>query len=94
MLRKLSTPITLEIACIHNKTVKVLWAYIHSLISANWFIFSRPGVLTRRKKESLKSILRNKETRARNKAVLVCFNQTGSSNSKTADMAASYEPGN
>ena len=56
--------------------------------------FSRPGVLTRRKKESLKSILRNKETRARNKAILFCFNQTGSSNSKTADMAASYEPGN
>ena len=94
MLRKLSTPITLEIAYIHSGTVKVLRVYIPLLISANWFIFSRRGVLTRRKKESLKSILHNKDTRARNKAILFCFNQTGSSNSKTADMAASYEPAN
>ena len=37
-----------------DETVKVLWGYVYSLISANWFIFSRPGVLTRRKKEYLK----------------------------------------
>lgn len=51
VLRKLSTPVTLEIAYIHNGTV------ISILISANWFIFSRPGVPTRRKKESLKKFI-------------------------------------
>ena len=85
MLRKLSTPITLEIAYIHNKIVKVLLAYIHPLISANWFIISRPDVLTRRKKV-LVSILHNKGTRVRNKAIIFSFNRTGSPYSETADI--------
>ena len=59
---------------------------IHFLISANRFLFSRPGVLTRRKKENLKSILHNEDTRIRNKAILFSFNRTGSPNSKTADI--------
>ena len=86
VLRKLSTPITPKLGYIHNETVKVLWLYVHPLISANWFIFSRPGVLTRRKKDNLKSVLNNKDTRVRNKAILFSFNRTGSQNSKTADI--------
>ena len=31
-------------------TVKVLWVYIHPLISENWLVISCPGVLTIRKK--------------------------------------------
>ena len=34
----------------YTAAVKVLWVYIYPLISANWFIVSRRGVLTRRKK--------------------------------------------
>ena len=73
MLRKLSTPITPKLSYIRNEAVKVLWLYVHPLISPNWFTFSRPGVLTRRKKINLKSILHNKDTRVRNKAILFNF---------------------
>ena len=86
VLRKLLTPITLGSAYIHNKTVKVLQVYIHPLISANWFIISRPCILTRRKKKMLLSIFHNKGTRVRNKAILFSFNRPGSPNSKTADI--------
>ena len=86
MLRKLSTPITPKVAHNHDEIVKLLWLYVHPLISANWFIFSRPGVLTRRKKDNLKRTLHSKDTRIRNKAILFSFNRTGSPNFKTADI--------
>ena len=51
------------LAYIVDTTVKVLCVYVYPLISANLFIFSRSGVLTRRKKENFKSILHNQDTR-------------------------------
>ena len=82
---KLSPPITPELVYIHNKTVKVLRVYIHSLISANWYIF-RVLAFSEEGKKYLKSILHDEDPQVRNKPILFSFNRTRSHNSKTADI--------